>query len=56
MGVGRNYELERHLLTYSSHLVHIHKSEHRRTPVASTTHLTILKNLTNKVLFVFTLI
>ena len=36
-------------LTYSSRLVHIHTSDHSRTPVASTTHLTFLRNLTNKV-------
>ena len=35
--------------TYSSRLVHIHTSDHTRTTVTSTTHLTFLKNLTNNV-------
>ena len=37
------------ILPYSSRIVHIHTSDHSRTPVASTTHLTFLQNLTNKV-------
>ena len=37
------------ILTYSFHLVHIHTSSHTRMPVASTTNLTILKNLATKV-------
>ena len=50
MGVGRNYRtLPATILTYFSRFVHIHTSDHTRTPVASTTQLTFLKNLTNKV-------
>ena len=37
------------ILIYSSCLVYVHTSGHIRTPVASATYLTLLKNLTNKV-------
>ena len=33
----------------TSRLVHIHQSDYTRTPVARTTHLTFLKNLSNEV-------
>ena len=50
MGVGRNYKtLPAVILKYPSRLVHIHTSDHTRTPVVSTMHLTFLKNLTNRV-------
>ena len=40
MAVGRNYRTPpATILTYSSRLVHIHTSNHTRTPVASTTLL-----------------
>ena len=47
MGVGKNYRTPpATILTYCSRLIHIHTSDHTRTPVASTTHLTFMKNLT----------
>ena len=52
MGAGRKTterDLLRSLHTYSFCLVLIHTSDHTRTPVARTTHLFFLKNLTNKV-------
>ena len=49
MGVGKNYRTPPvTILTYSSRLVHIHSSDHTRTPVASTTHLTFLKTISCK--------
>ena len=51
IGVGRNYRMPpATILAYSSRLVHIDKSGYTRRLVASTTHLTFLKNLSNKVL------
>ena len=38
--------------TYSSCLVHIHTSDHTRTPIVSTMNLAFLQNLTNKVMYV----
>ena len=50
MEVGRNYRTPpATILIYSSRLVHIHTSDHTHTPVASTTHLTFLNWLSNKV-------
>ena len=50
MEVGKNYTTPLStILTYSSHLFHIHTSDHTRTPDASTSQLTFLKNLINKV-------
>ena len=46
MGVCRNYRKPPvTILTYSSRLIHIRTSDRTRTPVASTTNLTFLKNL-----------
>ena len=43
MEFGRNYRTPpATILTYVSRLVDIHISDHTRTPVASTTHLTFL--------------
>ena len=45
MRVGRNYRTPlATILTHSYRLVHIHTSDHTRTPVTSTTHLTFLIN------------
>ena len=53
MGVGRNYRTPpATILTYSSRVVHIHTSDHTRTSFASTTHLSFLKNLNNKTMYV----
>ena len=50
LAVGRNYRTSlTTILTYSTRLIHIHTSNHTRTPVVSSMYLTFLKNFTNKV-------